>query len=31
MTKSFIEGQGGTIRIESTPDVGTTFIFRLCK
>ena len=31
ITKSIIEGQGGTIRVESTPDFGTTFIFRLCK
>ena len=31
ITKSFIEGQGGTIRVESTPDFGTTFIFTLGK
>ena len=31
ITKSIIEGQGGTIRVESTPHVGTTFIFTLDK
>ncbi len=31
ITKSIIEGQGGTIRIESTPHVETTFIFTLGK
>jgi signal transduction histidine kinase len=31
ITKSIIEGQGGTIRVESTPDFGTTFIFTLGK
>ena len=31
ITKSFIEGQGGTIRVESTPDFGTTFILTLVK
>jgi len=29
--KGIIEGQGGTIRVESTPHVGTTFIFTLGK
>ena len=31
ITKGIIEGQGGTIRVESTPDFGTTFIFTLGK
>ncbi len=31
ITRSIIEGQGGTIRVESTPDFGTTFIFTLGK
>jgi signal transduction histidine kinase len=31
ITKSIIEGQGGTIRVESTPDFGTTFMFTLGK
>lgn len=31
ITKGIIEGQGGTIRVESTPYVGTTYIFKLCK
>ena len=31
ITKGIIEGQGGTIRVESTPDFGTIFIFTLGK
>ncbi|HJH29859.1 MAG TPA: sensor histidine kinase [Methanosarcinaceae archaeon] len=31
ITKGIIEGQGGTIRVESMPDIGTTFMFTLGK